>query len=131
MGLRAGWVAPWFVLPHTGSSFGVLPGLALWVLLGRLTAGRSLPVLLGLALAALAAPWFVQHPVFDSRWLNGVGLVTAKPVTEDYAPLLPWMGMVWLGLAFGTWLERLSFPDNPLTAPLAPARQWPLSLIRI
>jgi uncharacterized membrane protein len=66
--------------------------------------------------------------VFDSRWLNGVGLVTAKPVTEDYAPLLPWMGMVWLGLAFGPWLERLSFTDNRLTAALAHAGQWPLSI---
>ncbi|MFY7983533.1 MAG: heparan-alpha-glucosaminide N-acetyltransferase [Burkholderiaceae bacterium] len=121
-------VATWFVFPQSWISFGVLHGLALMVLLARLTARRSLPVLLGLALAALAAPWFVQHPVFDSRWLNGVGLVTAKPVTEDYAPLLPWMGMVWLGLAFGPWLERLSFTDNRLTAALAHAGQWPLSI---
>ena len=28
----------------------------------------------------------MQHPFFDTRWTNWVGLVTRKPVTEDYAP---------------------------------------------
>jgi uncharacterized membrane protein len=83
---------------------------------------------MGMALAALAAPWVVQHPVFDNRWLNGVGLVTVKPVTEDYAPLLPWMGMVWLGVALGPGIERLGLHSNRFTAVLVRTGQWPLSI---
>jgi uncharacterized membrane protein len=35
-----------------------------------------------------------------------VGLVTRKPVTEDYVPLLPWLGVMWWGLASGRWMIR-------------------------
>jgi uncharacterized membrane protein len=111
-------VATWFVFPQSWISFGVLHGLALMVLLARLTAAWPIKLLMGMALAALAAPWVVQHPVFDNRWLNGVGLVTVKPVTEDYAPLLPWMGMVWLGVALGPGIERLGLHSNRFTAVL-------------
>jgi uncharacterized membrane protein len=44
------------------------------------------------------------HPFFDSRWTNWVGLVTRKPVTEDYVPLLPWWGVMLWGQAAGRWL---------------------------
>lgn len=121
-------VATWFVFPQSWISFGVLHGLALMVLLARLTAAWPIKLLMGMALAALAAPWVVQHPVFDNRWLNGVGLVTVKPVTEDYAPLLPWMGMVWLGVALGPGIERLGLHSNRFTAVLVRTGQWPLSI---
>ncbi len=32
-----------------------------------------------------------------ARALNWLGLITRKPVTEDYVPLLPWLGVVWWG----------------------------------
>ena len=83
---------------------------------------------LGLAVLAVLAPQVWQHPVFDNRWLNGVGLVTHKPVTEDYAPLLPWMGMVWMGLAVGPQLRRLHLPEARITRALACLGQWPLTL---
>lgn len=66
--------------------------------------------------------------MFDNRWLNGVGLVTHKPVTEDYAPLLPWMGLVWAGLALGPHLQRLRLPPHALTHTLAVLGRWPLSV---
>ena len=49
-------------------------------------------------------PHFAQHPFFDSRLTNWVGLITRKPVTEDYAPLLPWLGVMMWGLAAGQWM---------------------------
>ena len=120
-------VATWFVFPQSWISFGVLHGLALMVLLARLSAGLRVPVLLGLGAVALAMPHFVQHAAFDNRWLNGVGLVTRKPVTEDYAPLLPWMGMVWLGLALGPRLQILRVGEGRVLHVLARIGQWPLS----
>jgi uncharacterized membrane protein len=53
---------------------------------------------------ALALPRLVQHPFFDSRATNWLGLVTYKPITEDYVPLLPWLGVMWWGMAATQWL---------------------------
>lgn len=125
-------LATWFVFPQSWISFGVLHGLALMVVVARLTAAWKPRLLMLLAVLALAAPHLLQHPVFDNRWLNGVGLVTRKPVTEDYAPLLPWMGMVWMGLALGPKLQALAFQANPIVMNpvmiLARVGQWPLSI---
>lgn len=120
--------ATWFVFPQSWISFGVLHGLAVMVLLARCTAGLPVPVLAALAAVALALPHLVQHPVFDNRWLNGLGLVTRKPVTEDYAPVLPWMGAVWLGLAFGPRLAAWAWKPSRALQALARIGQWPLTI---
>jgi uncharacterized membrane protein len=51
---------------------------------------------LGAAVIVLASSW--RHPLFDSPWLHWFGLMTFKPVTEDYVPLVPWFGVVLLGM---------------------------------
>ena len=47
----------------------------------------------------------------------------ANPVTEDYVPLLPWFGVLLLGLFFGNafYLSRKGAPaaPPPLAAPIA------------
>ena len=42
-----------------------------------------------------------QHDYFNQPWLQWVGLMTYKPVTEDYVPLLPWFGVVLIGVFSG------------------------------
>jgi uncharacterized membrane protein len=114
-----------WMFPHSFIYFGVLHGLAAMLLLARLLAplGR---VLWLLAPACLALPALFQHPVFDSRWTNWVGLVTHKPVTEDYAPVLPWLGVMLLGLALGQAL--LAHRRQVLTGPL-PGALRPLAVL--
>ncbi len=94
--------------------FGVLHGMALMLLLTRWLApkcGNSALVLL--ALACIATPMLYGHflstgwalpAAFDAPWLNWLGLISRKPPTEDYVPLLPWWGMMLLGLALQRWL---------------------------
>jgi uncharacterized membrane protein len=36
---------------------------------------------------------------FDARFLNWLGLITRLPVTQDYVPLFPWLGVMLLGFA--------------------------------
>ena len=43
--------------------------------------------------------------------------MTRKPITEDYVPLLPWLGVVLIGMFIRQQLLRARH--------LAPARGWP------
>ena len=124
-------IGSWWMFPDSWISFGVLHGIALMLLLAR-PAARLGPWLWPLGMLALLLPQFVQHPLFDTRWSNWVGLVTRKPVTEDFVPLLPWLGVVLWGIAAGQWLlrARREWFGGPLpkaAAPLAALGRWPLS----
>ncbi len=118
--------------PQSFIYFGVLHGMALMLILARLAWPlRAWLWPLGAVLVAL--PHWVQHPFFDSRFTNWIGLVTRKPVTEDYVPLLPWLGVMLWGLAAGRWLlvHRRSLLVGPLPWPaigrhLAWLGRWPL-----
>jgi uncharacterized membrane protein len=38
--------------------------------------------------------------------LNWLGLISRKPITEDYVPLVPWLAAMWWGMAAGQWALR-------------------------
>jgi uncharacterized membrane protein len=101
--------------------------------------GPSGPVLLALSvlgLACLLLPLWIADPFFDSRWTNWVGLVTRKPITEDFVPLLPWLGVMLWGLAAGRWLLAhrppiLAGPVPSPARPLAVLGRWSLSFYMV
>jgi len=119
------------MFPKSWISFGILHGIALMLIAARWAAPLRVwlwPV--GLILVLL--PQWIQHPLFDTPWTNWVGLVTRKPITEDYAPLLPWLGVMLWGLAAGQWLlaRRRGLLAGPLPEPLRPLAllgRWSLS----
>jgi len=123
------------MFPRSWISFGILHGIALMLILARWAAplrGWLWP--LGLLLILL--PQWLQHPWFDTRWTNWIGLVTRKPVTEDYAPLLPWLGVMLWGLACGQWLlaQRRGVVTGrvpPALRPLAVLGRWSLSFYMV
>lgn len=118
----------WMVFPRSFISFGVLHAFALMLPLLRFGGARlGTPALLLLATLALALPGLVQHPWFDSRWTNWIGLVTHKPVTEDYVPLLPWAAPLLLGLAAARQPALLGRLQGGAPAWLVVLGRWPLS----
>jgi len=124
-------VGSWLMFPRSFISFGVLHGIAVMLVVARLTSSWGAwrwP----LGLVAILMPKFVGDPFFDTRWTNWIGLVTKLPVTEDYAPILPWLGVVWWGAAATDWLlaHRPSLLAAPLPRgahPLAVLGRWSLS----
>jgi uncharacterized membrane protein len=81
---------------------------------------------------ALLLPQFFRHALFNAPWLNWTGLGTLKPITEDWVPVLPWLGVVLWGLAAGQWLlaHRRSVLQGgvpPALRPLATLGRWSLS----
>ena len=119
------------MFPASWISFGVLHGIALMLVIARLAAPLG-GWLWPLGFAALLLPQFVQHAAFNSRWTNWVGLVTRKPVTEDFVPLLPWLGVMLWGLAAGQRLlarrrALLAGAVPRMAAPLVALGRWPLT----
>ena len=103
----------YLMFPRSFIYFGVLHGIALMLIVARLTAhwGKWLWLLglMAIALQPLAAHFVAASPLaesFNAPSLNWLGVITRKPITEDYVPLIPWLGLVWWGVAAGSWLPR-------------------------
>lgn len=121
----------WLMFPRSWISFGVLHGICVLLVVVRWTT-RLGPWRWPLGAAAVALPLLVSHPAFDSRWTNWVGLVTRLPVTEDYVPVLPWLGVAWWGAAAMDWLlarrpAAVGGGVPAVLAPLAVLGRWSLS----
>ena len=119
------------MFPKSWISFGVLHGIAVMLILARLAAPLG-PWLWPLGALAIALPKFVQHPFFNQPFAHWTGLVTKKPITEDWVPVLPWLGVMLFGLAAGRWLlvhrrALLAGAVPRAVAPLALLGRWPLS----
>lgn len=129
-----------WMYPKSFIYFGVLHGIAAMLIIVRLTAGWGRWLWLAGAVA-LASKWIgaavlAGQPelaaAFNGRALNWLGFVTAKPVTEDYVPLVPWLGVMWWGMAAGQWLlarkpDALAAALPKAAAPLSFLGRWSLS----
>ena len=74
--------------------------------------GEGITLVVGLTCIVLGN--LVQHPIFDHPAWQWVGMMTHKPITEDYVPLVPWFGVVLVGVWLGRWIGvgwgRLTLP---------------------
>jgi uncharacterized membrane protein len=111
----------YFVFPRTFISFGILHCIALSSLLAWPLV-RHPRVALFAGIGAVAVGTQVRLPAFDAPWLQWVGLMTHKPATEDYVPLLPWLGVVCIGIAVGAWLDARNY--LPLQGVARRAPEW-------
>jgi uncharacterized membrane protein len=124
-------IGSWLMFKDRFISFGVLHGIAVMLIVVRLTAPAGRWLWLAGAVA-IALPMWVHHAFFDSRLTNWTGLITHRPATEDYVPVLPWIGVMWWGMAAGQWVltKRRSWMTGPLPRALHPAAvlgRWSLS----
>ena len=135
--------ASYAMYPQSFIYFGVLHGLAVMLVIVRLTAGWGhwlwLAGALALAMSLLAGSahaWWPALDVLNHKPLNWLGLVSRKPVTEDYVPLIPWLGVMWWGMAAGQWMlhrrpQWLVIQPRPVFVPvlgaLAGLGRWSLS----
>ena len=116
----------YFMFPGRTIVFGILHFIAFASVVGLLFVrwpGVSLVVGLGI----ITLDRIYQHAFFDQAWVHWLGLMTHKPATEDYVPVIPWFGVVLIGIFIGHQLLRvptLGFVrtwqlNNPLPRGLA------------
>lgn len=105
--------ASYAMYPQSFIYFGVLHGIALMLPIVRLTAGWGrLLWILGIAAIAIKFIAAYVHSAgasigfLDQNAFNWLGLVSRKPITEDFVPLFPWLGLMWWGMAAGNWALR-------------------------
>jgi uncharacterized membrane protein len=118
--------------------FGVLHFVVVAQLLVAPLRRLGLPNLpLGAALLVLGTQ--VQIGAFTPVALSWIGFSPVKPVTEDFVPLMLWIGVVVIGLGAGNiwqestgrFAERLrTFKGGPLW-PVAAIGRWPLTIYMV
>jgi uncharacterized membrane protein len=94
-------IGTYLAFPDAFVFFGILHLIAAASLLSAPLLLLPWPAAAIAALAAFAAPMFIASTAFDAPWLSWIGLSTFEPRTNDYQPLLPWSGVVFLGVAAG------------------------------
>lgn len=130
-----------WMFPQSWIYFGVLHGMAVMLLVCRATAGWGQWLWLAGWLAVAAGGFAGQlngvlpfSAFWDGPMGNWLGLIGRKPITEDYVPVLPWLGVMWWGMAAGQfawakgWIGRLPAVERGLPlAALAWVGRWSLS----
>lgn len=105
--------ASFVMFPKSWIFFGVLHFILVAIFLGRLFRRWQWTNLALGALLVAVGTW-VEFPAFNHPWLQWIGLMTFKPITEDYVPLLPWFGVVLIGM----------FAARTLLAAQSPWLSW-------
>lgn len=116
-----------FAMPEVWVRFGILHMIAAGSLLALLL--RHLPglVLLALAAAIFAAPYWLASPIFAAPWLMWLGLAPENPPMVDFTPVLPWAAPVLAGMAvakLGAGRDWWHGVLNPSALPTGGVLQW-------
>ena len=85
------------MFPQAPIFFGILHCIALSSLIALPFVEAPVALTLGAAALALAAPSLFASTAFDAKALWWTGLETVTPASNDFRPLLPWLGFVLLG----------------------------------
>jgi len=97
--------------------FGILHFIAAALLIvGPLVRLGTANLALGAALLVFGLTF--SHPQFNGPPWTIIGLVTEKPQTEDYVPLLPWLGAVLIGAGLAALWQQRSWAVAPSLQPL-------------
>jgi uncharacterized membrane protein len=116
-------IATWVVVPDSFITFGVIHMLALSTLIAPLffKLGKW-NAILGLAIMVMGL--LVVGTVVDMKFLFWLGFPYPSYTALDYYPMLPWFGVVLLGMGLGSAIfpdgkRRFVLPGLPLMGQLA------------
>lgn len=95
----------YLMLPERVILFGVLHFIALASVMGLLFRHFYwVNLLLGIGVILLGAQF--QYEWFNATAWHWIGLMTRKPITFDYVPLIPWFGVVLIGMFLARVMKK-------------------------
>jgi len=97
-------VATYWFTPESWIFFGILHAIALSSLVGLLFLKAPPLVTLVAAAVSFALPSLLRSPSFDAWYFWFLGLSETLPRSNDYVPLLPWIGALLTGIAMARFL---------------------------
>jgi uncharacterized membrane protein len=122
-------ISSFIMYPQSWIYFGVLHGIAVMLIIVRLTAhwGAWLWLLGGIAIATkfIASTAHIHWPnlrFLNEPTFNWMGWISKLPITEDYVPIFPWLGVMWWGAASAQWL--LAHRSAALTGAVPGFAKW-------
>jgi len=116
-------VVTFFVTPNSFVFFGILQLIAVASLLGLLFIRLPWLVTAFAAIATVALPFVISHPVFDPKWFAWIGFYQIPPFSNDFIPIFPFFGAVLAGIAAARFALAHSVFDrmrswNPALRPM-------------
>lgn len=105
-------IATKFAFPQSFIYFGILHAIVAGSLIGILflRIPSVLTIICGVAMWTL--PYYFGDHLFDSRWLAWIGFAELPPLSNDFVPIFPWVGLVLLGLALARTAISFSLVDG-------------------
>jgi uncharacterized membrane protein len=128
----------YFMFPKGMIVFGILHFIAFASVAGLLFVRLYWPsLILGIGIILLDRVY--HNPFFDQYWIHWFGLTVHRPKAADYVSVIPWFGVVLIGIFIGqtilrneTLQRRLSVSsDHPLPRGLAFAGRHSLLIYMI
>lgn len=111
----------YFLFPGRTIVFGILHFITVASVVGLLLVPYPVISLLsGLVMIVVGNAF--THMTFNQTALHWIGMTTHRPQTEDYVPLLPWLGVVLCGIMLGHLLLNTRMGQGILASDNAISR---------
>ena len=91
-------LATYFAIPDSFIYFGILHAIAASSIIGLAFLRVPAPVTLAAGILCLVAPLLYRDEVFNHAWLTWIGLFSVPPRSNDFVPLMPWLGPFLIGM---------------------------------
>ena len=111
-----------YATPQGFIFFGILHAIAASSLIGLVFLRLPGPVTLLTGGLCILLPLVYRNEAFNSTWLTWIGLFTVPPRSNDFVPLLPWLGPFLIGMGLTSiavargltgWFAAIGTGDNP------------------
>lgn len=96
----------WFVMPEKFVRFGILHFFTVTILLAPLfRALGTINILLGIGVIIFSG-WVGKAGLYPEGWLYITGIMSERPRSMDFVPLVPWFGVFLFGMGAGGFINR-------------------------
>ena len=106
-------VATYFAEPNKFVRFGVIHFFASVILIATLVRPLKQWLIIPGALIIAVAVHIGRGGIDPNPWLYITGLMSQRPSSIDYIPLIPWLGVFFIGMGLANWFKLPEHPKEP------------------